>query len=99
VRGGTVQSLADYQGAIQFQSADQPDVYAVGEIHEDGTFTLATQKGSEGWEGALPGQYRGRLNLDEEVQHLVAPKFLDYAKSGIEISVPTQNEVVIQVHK
>jgi hypothetical protein len=99
VRGGPVQKIWDRQGAIQFQSVEQPDVYAFGQINEDGSFTLATMKGTDGWEGAIAGKHRGRLNLDEDVQHLVAPKFLDYKKSGIEITVPTEGEVVIKVSK
>ena len=99
VRGGTVESLWDRQGAVQFQSVEQPDVYAFGQINEDGTFTLATLKGTDGWEGAIAGKHLGRLNLDEEVQKLVAPKFLDYKKSGIEINVPTEGEVVIKVFR
>jgi hypothetical protein len=94
---GDVRQLWDRQGAIQFQSVDQPDVYAFGEIHEDGAFTLTTLKGTEGWPGAIPGKHVGRLNLDEQLQKLVAPKFLDYKKSGIEITVPTSGEVVIKI--
>ena len=46
---------------------------------------------------AVPGAHRGRLNLDEEIRHLVAPKFLRFETSGITLTVPSQEEVVVKI--
>jgi hypothetical protein len=98
-RGGDVNSLYDQQAAILFLSVEQPEVQASGEIMKDGTFTLVSVKGAQSWPGAVPGKHRGSLYLNESIQRLVNPKFLDRAKSGIEITVPTNGEVVIEIHK
>jgi hypothetical protein len=96
-RGGNIHELYDHQGAIEFESVDQPGVHAYGEIQEDGSFTLSTVKDDLGFAGAVPGTHRGRLNLDEEIRHLVAPKFLRFETSGITLTVPSQEEVVVKI--
>jgi hypothetical protein len=98
-RGGTVQDLANHDGMIQFQSVDQPEYFAVGRINEDGTFMLTTTKDGHGWVGAVAGKHKGRLNLDEAAHKFVAAKFLEYDKSGIEITVPTTGETLVKIHK
>lgn len=99
-RGGDVQALSDRGALLEFQAVDQPEVRAFGEILADGSFTLsAVHDGAPRGPGALAGTYRGRLNMDQEVRHLVSPQFLDFAKSGITITVPDQADVVIKIHK
>ncbi len=89
--------LHSTQGGILFQSVDQPDVQAYGAINEDGTFELMTSVNGVAKEGAIAGKHRGRLMLDDEVRHFVAPKFLDVEQSGITITVPTEGEVVVKL--
>jgi hypothetical protein len=99
-RGGTVEELSERTAIIEFESLDEPGVRAYGEVLSDGSFTLSSVKdGAPVGSGAVAGAHRGRFNLDEEVQHLVAPPFLDFEKSGIRITVPSTEEVLIKVWK
>jgi hypothetical protein len=94
---GSIQRLYNRQGAVEFQSVDKPDIRAYGSINEDGSFTLTSTDGADAWPGAVAGEHRGRLNLDDEIRDSVAPQFLDFEKSGIKITVPSEGEVVIKV--
>jgi hypothetical protein len=95
--GGEVKSLADKQGRIELESVDKPGMIAVGTIEEDGTFTVATITPEGGSMGAVPGNHRVRLNLEENAQKLVAPQFLDFARSGITIKLPSEQPIEIVV--
>jgi hypothetical protein len=96
-RGGTVKSLADKQARIELESVDQPGMRAIGPIQEDGSFEVATitQDGSN--TGAVPGKHRVRLDLEDNATKLVAPQFLDSAKSGITITLPSDQPIEVQV--
>jgi hypothetical protein len=96
-RGGKIFPLYDSQGGILFESVDQPGVQAYGAINEDGSFKLTTAIDGVAKEGAVAGTYRGRLILDESVQKLVAPEFLDLQKSGFKITVPADGEIVMKI--
>jgi hypothetical protein len=96
-RGGTVKSLADKQARIEFESVDQPGMRAVGPIQEDGSFEVATVTTEGGSAGAVPGKHRVRLDLEENAAKLVAPQFLDFAKSGITITLPSDQPVEVKV--
>jgi hypothetical protein len=96
-KGGAVKSLADKQARIELESVDQPGMHAVGPIQEDGTFEVATITPEGGSVGAVPGKHRVRLDLEENAASLVAPQFLDFAKSGITITVPSDQPVEVKV--
>lgn len=96
-KGGTVKALADREAAIEFQSVEQPDVFAFGSIQEDGTFTVTTVKDGVGVAGAIPGKHRVRLNLDTAAKALVAPQFLSFDQSKLTVTVPSPGEIVVQV--
>jgi hypothetical protein len=96
-RGGDVKSLADKQGRIELQSVEKPGLIAVGAIAEDGTFTVATITPEGGSLGAVPGNHRVRLNLEENAQSLVAPQFLDFTRSGITIKLPSEQPIEVAV--
>jgi len=96
-KGGSVVSLAGRSAAIEFESIDQPEVHAYGSIQEDGSFTMATPAGEAGKLGAVAGRHRVRLALDDAAQHLVAPQFLDFQKSGITVKVPSDQPIEIKV--
>jgi hypothetical protein len=97
MRGGTLKSLADKQARIELESVDQPGVRAVGPIQEDGTFEVATITPEGGSMGAVPGKHRVRLDLEENAAKLVAPQFLDSAKSGITITLPSDQPVEVKI--
>jgi hypothetical protein len=96
-RGGTVKSLADKQARIELESVDQPGVRAVGQIQEDGSFEVATITADGGSPGAVPGKHRVRLDLEENAASLVAPQFLDAARSGIVVTLPSDQPVEVKV--
>jgi hypothetical protein len=96
-KGGDVKSLYDKQARVEFQSIDQPGVRAVGAVEEDGSFTVATITPEGGSPGAVSGSHRVALELEDNAQGLVAPKFLDAQKSGIVVKVPSDGEIVVEV--
>ena len=98
-KGGKVQDLANNSILIEFQSVEQPDVKAFGEVLEDGTFTMSTQVEGKGKPGVVAGSHKVRLNADESAVRFVAPKFLKHETSGITVKVPTEGELVIKVFK
>jgi len=96
-RGGAVKALFDRQGRIELESVDQPGIHAMGAIEEDGSFSVATVTNDGSNPGAVPGTHRVRLDLDDNAQRLVAPQFLDFAKSGLKIIVPSTTPIEVQV--
>jgi len=96
-KGGDAKALYRRQGRIELESIDQPSVHAAGPIEEDGSFTVATVTGEGSSPGAVPGSHRVRLDLDDQAQRLVAPQFLDFVKSGVKITVPSDKPVEVQV--
>jgi hypothetical protein len=98
-KGGKVQDLSDQSIVIEFQSIEQPEFKAFGEILEDGSFTLTTQVNEKGKPGVVAGSHRVRLNADESAARFVSPKFLTYETSGITVKVPPDGELVIKVWK
>ena len=81
------------QSLVEFQSVEKPELIALGEILEDGTFTLATQVAGKGKPGAVPGTHRVRLNADESIERYVSRKFLKHETSGITVKVPVEGEL------
>jgi hypothetical protein len=97
-KNGTLEPIVDRQGAVEFESVDQPGVKALGDIQPDGSFTVSTLVTGGAKPGAVPGQHRVRLYLDERAQQFVAPKFLRFDKSGIAVTVTEpQSDVEIQI--
>jgi len=97
-KGGDAKSLFKRQGRIELESIEQPTIHAAGAIEEDGTFTVATVTSEGGSSpGAIPGSHRVRLDLDDQAQRLVAPQFLDFVKSGLKITVPSDQPIEVQV--
>jgi hypothetical protein len=96
-RGGDSKALFSNQCRIEFDCIERPGVRAVGQIEEDGTFTVATIVEGAGSIGAVPGTHRVRLDVDERLERLVAPQFLSFEKSGITIKLPSDQPLEIKV--
>jgi hypothetical protein len=90
-RGGPAKVLADRQGLIEFESLDQPGVFAYGEIQEDGRFELATVVNDVKKSGAVKGEHRFRLRLNDSTRQFVAPEFLDWHQTKIAIKEPHEH--------
>jgi hypothetical protein len=97
--GGSVASLNSRSASIEFQSVEQPEVRAFGSIAEDGSFTMATPFGEGGKPGVIKGRHRVRLTLDDEFKQLVAPQFLQFERSGITVTAPSEQPVEVKVWK
>ena len=97
-KNGSLEPIVDRQGAIEFESVEQPGVKAVGDIQPDGSFTVSTLVQGGAKPGAVTGQHRVRLLLDDRAQQFVAPQFLRFDKSGIAVTVAEpQSDVQIQI--
>lgn len=97
--GGDVKALADRQCAVVFNSLEDPDVMAYGEIEEDGTFTLATVKERRSQAGAIAGTHQVRLQLDDGSERFVAAHFGRFETSGLVVKIPSDDEVVLTLRR
>src|SRR5437879_6111181 len=95
-RGGDVKTLFNKQARIEFESVEQPGGRAAGAIEEDGSFVVATVTAEGGSAGAIPGTHRVRLDLADD-QKLVAPQFVDFSKSGLKVTLPSEAPIEIKV--
>ena len=97
-KGGTVKKLYDAQPTILFESLEQPEVHASAAITEDGSLaSVITRKQQAVEYGLLEGNYRVRLELDEQYRNLVHARFLTFEKSGLTVKVPSDGEMLIKV--
>jgi len=97
--GGDVKALADRQCAVVFNSLDEPDVTAYGEIEEDGTFTPATVKERRSRPGAIAGTHQVRLHLDDGCEQFVAANFSRFETSGLVVKIPSDDEVILTLRR
>jgi hypothetical protein len=89
---------SDLEGIpIQLQSIEQPETVAFGEILPDGTFSVTTQLEEGVKPGAIPGSHLVRINADDGNAWTVAPQFLDFARSGLKITVPSEEPIELKV--
>src|SRR5262245_61851004 len=77
-------------------------VRASGVIQPDGTFTLETLHAGVLRKGALAGTYRVRLILSDDDARskrsaVLAPRYLQFEKSGLSLKVPADGDVVLKV--
>lgn len=99
--GGDVKRLAE--GTVVFRSVSQPDLFAYGEIQEDGSFTMATkQTGVKEKPGAVEGEHQVKINLpegdpEEGVRPIIARQFLDFETSKLRVKVPSEGEITLKV--
>jgi hypothetical protein len=99
VKGGDIAKLHDREGAIEFESSDSPGQRAIGAINQDGSFTMTSMVANAGKEGVVPGKHRVRLNLDDDTKALVNPKFLSFETSGLVVTLPSNELILIKIWK
>lgn len=96
LRGGNVEKLQGW--SVQFQSVADPDMRAIGDIGQDGTFKAMSIVNNRGKEGVVEGEHRLCIvNLLAPNATLINPKFKTFESSGITVTVPLEKELVITV--
>lgn len=98
-KGGDVKWLADPPSTVEFESVDQPDLHAYGQIQDDGTFTMTTTKENSQSQGAVPGSHKVRIQPGDAEESPFAAKFQSFETSGITVKVPLEGDLVIEVTK
>jgi hypothetical protein len=78
-------------GKIQFQSTDDPHVKALGDIDEDGSFSLTTYVGDKHKEGAPAGPYSVVIELERPTRVVALPKTY--------VVEPRENDFTIAIEK
>lgn len=102
-KGGDARKLAG--GYVRLRLISDPNVVAVGEIEEDGSFVLGTFHQDKPLAGVREGEYQVRVDppLDEQDQPLriIHPRFLDFEKSKLKFTVQAgaENSLPIEVEK
>ena len=101
-KGGNIRHLVG--GRVRLRSVSDPGVGAAGEIQEDGTFTLGTYLKEKSLPGAPAGTYKVVVDPpadddddDRRRRAVIHPKYRDFDKSGLTITVPVEKEVVLEV--
>jgi hypothetical protein len=103
---GDIRNLAGSNVEWQLQSNTQ--VRAFGEISDSGQFELGMIHEGKRLQGAVEGEYKGRILLPDDVydpdadkpgKPPVHPRFLDFAKSGLAVKVPAADQVVVKVSR
>lgn len=86
---------------VEASLVSQPQVRAFGSLQPDGTFELETLHDGVIRRGALEGVYNARIVLPDDdadvrkrAAEAVAPRYLQFEKSGLTIDVPAQASLV-----
>lgn len=102
-KSGNVGQLAG--GNVRVQSIADPSLTAVGEIADDGSFSLGAYIKDKGYPGVPAGQYKARVDPPEDdeeglpLRGIIHPKYQDFDKSGLTFTVPLPGELVITVSR
>jgi hypothetical protein len=98
--GGDVKLLAGSH--VDAALTSDPTLRASGVIQDDGTFTLETLHGGASHRGARSGKYQVRVLLNDDepkarrhVARLIAPRYLDFKTSDLNLEVPTTSPIVL----
>ena len=98
---GNVAQLAN--GMVRLRSDADPNLVIMGWIEEDGTFAVGASAPGKSPGGVPAGRYKARVEppLDDEgrPRRVVHPKFMDFDKSGLTVSVPPPGEVTLVVER
>jgi hypothetical protein len=100
--GSSVERLQ--RSRVWFQSTSDPNVKAVGGISDDGSFRMTVLVEDKGFAGVPEGRYQVRVDpgLDDErnpQRHLFHPKHSEYSRSGVTVTVPVADELVIELER
>jgi hypothetical protein len=98
---GNVAVLAD--GKVRLRSDANPDLVVFGTIEEDGSFVLGASAPGKSPGGVPAGEYKARIeppdNDEGRPLPVVHPKYMDFNRSGLRVTVPPPGEVILQVER
>jgi hypothetical protein len=98
---GNVGQLA--QGKVRLRSDADTTLVVFGTIEEDGTFVLGASAPGKSPGGVPAGQYKARIEppLDDEgrPRRIVHPKYMDFDRSGLSVTVPPPGEITLVVER
>jgi hypothetical protein len=99
---GDVARLAD--GKVRLQSESDPGLIVAGTINEDGSFVLGVFSQGKVLGEVPAGKYKVRVeppvgNDDKPRRGLLHPKYQDYNKSGLSVTVPPPGEIILEVER
>jgi hypothetical protein len=105
VEGGDVAALVGSN--VEFELESDRQVRAYGEILPGGAFELKMLHEGKQLDGAVPGKYRARIVLGGEDEQQarwareppVHPRFQEFSKSGLSLTVPASGEVTLKVSR
>lgn len=90
-------------GMVRFQSVDDPEITGVGEIEDDGSFSIGMIYKEKALSGIPEGKYKVRIEppVDDDegkpLEGLIDPKFGDFNQSNLTFTVPVSGEILITV--
>src|SRR5262249_27292746 len=89
-------------GRVRLQSMTDPTLMPVGEIEDGGSFSIGTRWKDKDLRGVPAGQYKVRVeppgdDEDRRQRTVLDPKYRDFDKSNLTITVPHSGEFVLEV--
>lgn len=103
-KGGDISKLVG--ATVEFESVATPEIHAYGEIKDGGVFTMTTQTKGVAQEGAIAGEHRIRILFEtfededepkKKPKAIIDPKFRSFDKSGLKVTIPTEQTLVLKV--
>jgi hypothetical protein len=92
------------RGRVRFQSETDPSLLVAGVIEEDGSFAVGAFSEGKALDRIPAGRYKVRIDLPPDddgnpLRGLIHPKYQDFNKSGLTVTVPPPGEVVLEVER
>jgi hypothetical protein len=89
-------------GKVRVRPESRAPLEITGTIDEDGTFVLSTIEEGKAVRGVPEGQYKIRIDppLDDDrkpMRGVINPKYQDYDKSGLRVTVPVPGDLTLEV--
>ncbi|HEY1375237.1 MAG TPA: hypothetical protein VGF55_00495 [Gemmataceae bacterium] len=97
---GDVGKLAG--GHVRLKSETDPSLAVSGSIEDDGSFTLGAYSAGKALTEIPAGQYKVRVDPPKDddgnpKRGLIQPRYQDFNKSGLKVTIPPPGELVIEV--
>lgn len=101
---GDIKQLAEAH--VEFQLEGDPTVRGDGQLSPDGAFEVQSLHQGKLRRGLPPGQYRARILFEDDGKDpakrrnlAVRPKYVDFRTSGLSVTVPSAEDVILTVSR